>query len=104
MTEITIFGTKNTQFISHFHIAKHLKTFSEKLKKQTFINKNSANRHTLGVELVKLRRKNVELEGQARAKQKWRKLVFDPDAMKVPEFFEQLNEGAEKHSGIMRRV
>ena len=36
---------------------------------------------------------------QATAKHKWHRLVFDPNTMKLPDFLEELNQGAEKAFG-----
>ena len=66
---------------------------------QTFRNINSANRQTLEDILAIFRRKYVKPESQATAKHKWHKLVFDPNTMKLPDFFEELNQGAEKAFG-----
>ena len=63
---------------------------------QTFRNINSANRQTLEDVLAVFRRKYVKPETQATAKHKWHKLVFDPNTMKLPDFLEELNQGAEK--------
>ena len=38
-------------------------------------------------------------ESQATAKHKWHRLVFDPNTMKLPDFLEELNQGAEKAFG-----
>ena len=43
--------------------------------------------------------KYVKPESQATAKHKWDKLGFDPDTMKLPDFLEELNQGAEKAFG-----
>ena len=66
---------------------------------QTFRNINTANRLTLEDILAVFRRKYVKPESQATAKQKWHKLVFDPNTMKLPDFLEELNQGAEKAFG-----
>ena len=63
---------------------------------QTFRNINSINRQTLEDVLVKFRRKYVKPESQATAKHKWHRLTFDPSTMKLPDFLEELNKGAEK--------
>ena len=63
---------------------------------QTFRNINSANRQTLEDILAVFRRKYVKPESQATAKHKWHKLVFDPNTTKLPDFLEELNQGAEK--------
>ena len=38
-------------------------------------------------------------ESQATAKHRWHKLVFDPKTMKLPDFLQELNQGAEKAFG-----
>ena len=63
---------------------------------QTFQNINSINRQTLVDVLVIFRRKYVKLESQATAKHKWHRLIFDPTTMKLPDFLEELNQGAVK--------
>ena len=45
------------------------------------------------------RRKYVKPESQATTKHKWRRLTFDPIIMKLPDFLEELNQGAEKAFG-----
>ena len=79
--------------INHFH------SLLRKNALQTFRNINSANRQTLEDILAVFRRKYVKPESQATAKHKWRKLVFDPNTMKLPDFLEELNQGAEKAFG-----
>ena len=66
---------------------------------ETFRNKNSINRQTLEDVLVIFRRKYVKPEPQATAKHKWHRLTFDPSTMKLPDFLEELNQGAEKAFG-----
>ena len=66
---------------------------------QTFRNISSANRQTLEDVLVIFRRKYVKPESQATAKHKGHRLVFDPNTMKLPDFLEELNQGAEKAFG-----
>ena len=79
--------------INHFH------SLLRKNALQTFRNINSANRQTLEDVLVIFRRKYVTPESQATAKHKWHRLVFDPNTMKLPDFLEELNQGAEKAFG-----
>ena len=79
--------------INHFH------SLLRKNALQTFRNINSTNRQTLEEVLVIFRRKYVKPESQATAKQKWHRLVFDPNTMKLPDFLEELNQGAEKAFG-----
>ena len=66
---------------------------------QFFRNINSINRQTLEDVLVIIRRKYVKPESQATAKHKWHRLVFDPNTIKLPDFLEDLNQGAEKAFG-----
>ena len=79
--------------IIHFH------SLLRKNALQTFRNINSTNRQTLEDVLVIFRRKCVKPESQATAKHKWHRLVFDPNTMKLPDFLEELNQGAEKAFG-----
>ena len=79
--------------INHFH------SLLRKNALQTFRNINSTNRQTLEDVLVIFRQKYVKPESQATAKHKWHRLVFDPNTMKLPDFFEELNQGAEKAFG-----
>ena len=79
--------------INHFHSRLRKNAF------QTFRNINSTNRQTLKDVLVIFRRKYVKPESQATAKHKRHRLVFDPNTMKLPDFLEELNQGAEKAFG-----
>ena len=79
--------------INHFH------SLLKKNALQTFRNINTANRQTLKDILAVFRRKYVKPESQATAKHKWHRLVFDPNTMKLPDFLEELNQGAEKAFG-----
>ena len=79
--------------INHFH------SLLRKNALQTFRNISTANRQTLEDVLVIFRRKYVKPESQATAKHKWHRLVFDPNTTKLPDFFEELNQGAEKAFG-----
>ena len=79
--------------INHFH------SLLRKNALQTFRNVSSSNRQTLEDVLVIFRRKYVKPESQATAKHKWHRLVFDPNTMKLPDFLEELNQGAEKAFG-----
>ena len=76
--------------INHFH------SLLRKGALQTFRNINSINRQTLEDVLVIFRRKYVKPESQATAKHKWHRLTFDPSTMKLRDFLEELNQGAEK--------
>ena len=76
--------------VNHFH------SLLRKNALQTFRNIHSAIRQTLEDILAVFRRKYVKPESQATAKHKWHKLVFDPNTMKLPDFLEELNQGAEK--------
>ena len=82
-----------TMKTNHFH------SLLRKNALQTFRNINSANRQTLEDVLAVFRRKYVKPESQATAKHKWHKLVFDPNTMRLPDFLEELNQGAEKAFG-----
>ena len=77
----------------------HSNSLLRKNALQTFRNINSCNRQTLEDILVIFRRKYVKPESQATAKHKWHKLDFDPETMKLPDFLEELNQGAEKAFG-----
>ena len=79
--------------INHFH------SLLRKNALQTFRNINSTNRQILEDVLVIFRRKYFKPESQATAKHKWHRLVFDPNTMKLPDFLEELNQGAEKAFG-----
>ena len=79
--------------INHFH------SLLRKNALQTFRNISSSNRQTLEDVLVIFRRKYVKPESQVTAKHKWHRLVFDPNTMKLPDFLEELNQGAEKAFG-----
>ena len=79
--------------INHFH------SLLRKNALQTFRNISSNNRQTLEDVLVIFRQKYVKPESQGTAKHKWHRLVFDPNTMKLPDFLEELNQGAEKAFG-----
>ena len=79
--------------INHFH------SLLRKNALQTFRNISTANRQTLEDVLVIFRRKYVKPQSQATAKHKWHRLVFDPNTTKLPDFLEELNQGAEKAFG-----
>ena len=79
--------------INHFH------SLLTKNALQTFKNINSTNRQTLEDVLVIFRRKYVKPESQATAKHKGHRLFFDLNTMKLPDFLEELNQGAEKAFG-----
>ena len=79
--------------INHFH------SLLRKNALQTFRNINTANRQTLEDILAVFRQKHVKPESQATTKHKWHRLVFDPNTMKLPDFLEELNQGAEKAFG-----
>ena len=82
-----------TMKINYFHSLLRKNTL------ETFRNINSANRQTLEDILAVFRKKYVKPESQATAKHKWHKLVFDPNTMKLPDSFQELNQGAEKAFG-----
>ena len=79
--------------INHFH------SLLRKNALQIFRNINSTSRQTLEDVLVIFRRKYVKPESQATAKHKRHRLVFDPNTLKLPDFLEELNQGAEKAFG-----
>ena len=79
--------------INHFH------SLLRKNALQTFRNISTPNRQTLEDVLVIFRRKYVKPESQATAKHKWHRLVFDPNTTKLPDFLEELNQGAAKAFG-----
>ena len=79
--------------INHFHA--HL----GKEALQTFRNINALNKKTLDDVLIVFRRKYVKPESQATAKHKWQKLTFDPNKKSLPDFFEELNECADRAFG-----
>ena len=82
-----------TMKINHFHSLLQMNAL------QTFRNISTANRQTLEDILAVFRRKYVKPESQATAKHKWHRLAFDPNTMKLPDFLEELNQGAEKAFG-----
>ena len=84
---------------SEMTIFNHFQSLLKKNALQRFKNISSAKRQTLEDVLIIFRRKYVKPESQATAKQKWHRLVFDPNTMRLPDFLEELNQGAEKASG-----
>ena len=93
-TMIQIQPTMTEQMkINHFH------SLLRKGALQRFRNINSINRQILEDVLVIFRRSNVKPESQATAKHKWHRLIFDPNTMKLPDFLEELNQGAGKAFG-----
>ena len=72
--------------IIHFH------SILRKNVLQSIRNNSTANRQTLEDILIKY----VKPESEATAKHKWRRLVFDPNTTKLPDFLEELNQGAER--------
>ena len=66
---------------------------------QTFRNVSASNKKTLDDVLIVFRRKYVKPESQATAKHKWHKLTFDPNTKSLPDFWEELNECAERAFG-----
>ena len=79
--------------INHFH------SLLRKRALQTFRNINSNNRQTLEDVLVIFRQKYVKPESQAAAKHKQHRLIFDHNTMNLPDFLEELNQGAKKAFG-----
>ena len=86
-------GMTEQMKMNHFH------SLLRKGALQTFRSINSTNRQTLEDLLVIFRRKYVKPESQAIAKHKWHRLIFDPNTMKLHDFLEEFNKGAEKASG-----
>ena len=74
---------------------KHFHSLLRKNALLTFHNINTANTQALEDILAVFRRKYVKPESQATAKHKLHRLVFDPNTMKLPDFLEELNQGAE---------
>ena len=66
---------------------------------QTFHNISSLNKNKLEDILIVFRRKYVKPESVATAKHKWHKLIFDPNRQSLPDFLEELHQGAEKAFG-----
>ena len=60
---------------------------------------NSINGQTQEDVLVIVRRKYVKPDSQATANHKWHRLIFDPKTIKLPDFLEKFNQGAEKAFG-----
>ena len=75
--------------INHFH------SFLRKNALQTIRNISTANRQTLEDVLVIFRRKYVKSESQATVEHEWPRFIFEPNTMKLPDFLEELNQGAE---------
>ena len=63
---------------------------------QTFSNIISNNRQTLEDVLVIFRRKFVKPESQATQKHTCQRFIFNPNTTKLPDFLEELNQGAQK--------
>ena len=78
---------------NHFH------SLLRKNALQTFRNINMANRQILEDIMAVFRRKYVKPESQATDKHKWHRSVFDPNTVKLPDFLEEINQGAEKAFG-----
>ena len=79
--------------INHFH------SLLRKNALQTFKNFSTANRQFFKDVLVIFRQTYVMPESQATAKHKRHRLVFDTNTMKLPNFLEKLNQGAENAFG-----
>ena len=79
-----------TRKTNHFH------SLLRKNALQIFRNIHTANRQTLEDILAVFRQKYVKPESQATAKHKWLRLVFDTSTKKMPDFLEELNQGAKK--------
>ena len=81
-----------TEAMKIYHFHAHLG--EEAL--QLFGNVSASNKKTLDDLLIVFRRKYVKPETQATAKHKWHKLTFDPNTKSLSDFFEELNESAER--------
>ena len=79
--------------INHFH------SLLKKIVFQTFRNLNSSNRQTFEDVLVIFCRKYVKPESQATPKHKCYRVSFHPNTKKLPDFLEELKQGAEKAFG-----
>ena len=79
--------------IKHFHV--HLR--NEAL--QTLRKLSASNKKTVDDVLIVFRRKYVQPESQATAKDKWHKLTFDPNTKSLSDFLEELNICAERAFG-----
>ena len=79
--------------INHFHA--HLKSLALK----TFKNIQRTPTTTLEDILKVFRRKYVKPESSASAKHRFKRLFFDPENQKLPDFLEELQESAEKAFG-----
>ena len=79
--------------INHFH------SLLRKVASKTFRKINSINCQTLEDVLVIFLKKYVKPESQATAKHKWHRLTFDPNTIKLSDFLEELNQGAENAFG-----
>ena len=86
-------GMSEQMKINHFH------SLLRKNALQTFRNVITANRQTLEEVQSIFSQKYVKPESQATAKHKWHHLVFDPNTTKLPDYLEELNQGAEKAFG-----
>ena len=78
--------------------AEKINNFHAHLRKealQTFRIISASNKKTLDDVLIMFRRKYVQPESKATAKQKWHKLTFDPNTKSLSDFLEELNECAE---------
>ena len=80
--------------------SNHFHTLLRKGALQTFRNINTINRQTLEDVLVIFRQKYIKPESQATAKLKWHHLIFEPNTMKLPDFLEELIQGAEPKPSV----
>ena len=78
--------------INHFHA--HLRVW-----RSTFKNIQRTPNTTLEDILKVFRRKYVKPESSASAKHRFNRLPFDPENQKLPDFWEELKESAEKAFG-----
>ena len=79
--------------------SNHFHAFLQKEALQSFRNISGPNRKTVEDALIVFGRKHVKPESQAKAKRKWHKLTLDPNAKSLSDFFEKLNECADRTFG-----
>ena len=66
---------------------------------QIFQNISKVNHKTLEDVHVIFRHEYVEAQSQITGKHKWHRLFFDPNTIKLPDFSEELFQGADKALG-----
>ena len=85
---------KMQQEMSEQMKTNHFHSLFEREHSKPFVTLAHINRQTFEEVLVIFRRKNVKPEFQATAKHKWHRLAFDPNLKKLPNFLEELSQGA----------